>query len=125
MQWVLDSCQLGLVPSSDILRKLLLSNQKQEEIYQPVVDLSGQKISAHESESYWDESPATNEDKMESYWDERPVNKDDAKEGNYWDESSDAPKANSYWDEAPAEAKKVEETKFIPNDNDRAFVAAY
>ena len=127
LQWVLDSCQLGLIPSADILRKLLLSHQQQEEIYQPVVELSDQKLSAHESQSYWDESPTTNEHKTESYWDERPVNTVDA--NNYWDESPNVAKYNtSYLDEAPTNYNKEaakENSESISNDNDRASVAAF
>jgi len=140
LQWVLDSCMLGLVPSADILRKLLLSNAKKEAIYQPLVDdckplalaKPDQKPSSHQSESYWDESPSENNNELDSYWDERPT-ENAAKNSNqcYWDErplETETVHNASYWDEAPkSEPERVvkEDTKGISNDNERASVAAY
>ena len=114
MQWVLNSCQLGLIPSSDILRKLLLSNQKQEAAVN--ASKSNQKQSVHESESYWDESPATDDNEIESYWDERPANIIDG--------------TNEYaclekCFEADSKKDVMENTKHPSNDNERASVAAY
>jgi len=139
LQWVMDSCMLGLVPSADILRKLLLSNAKKEEIYQPLVDdckplalpKLDEKPSFHESESYWDESLIENVDESHSYWDERPaVKTSDGSNANYWDEQPQEIEGHgaSYWDEAPrSEADRVvkEDTKCVSDDNDRASVAAY
>jgi len=141
LQWVLDSCQLGLVPSADILRKLLSSNDQNEEI-----DLSSNLISTSEvqsndtnNESYWDEKQSSKE--AESYWDEKP-NINCADEKSYWDERpvTNDNKTDTYWDEKPQTVVECSGSRSdkVPvkdsctqnvlthaDDNERSALAAY
>jgi len=102
LQWVLDSCQLGLIPSADILRKLLLSNAKNEEINESSTQPSTKQTQENHlnNESYWDEKPSSKE--AESYWEEAPdINSTD--QNSYWDERPDilSNETDTYCDEKP------------------------
>jgi len=132
LKWVLDSCELGLIPSSDILRKLLLSNAQKGKIYQPLVDgckllvLPKSDQSLHQSEPYRNESSSANDSEFDCYWDERPTkNGDDSIESNYWDERPQEAEGYdvSYLDEV-AKSKPKRIIGMI-NDNERESVAAY
>lgn len=134
LQWILDSCQLGLIPSADILRKLLLSNVQKDNIYQPLVDdckllalpKSDQKLSLHESEPYRNECPCATDNDLDFYWDERPTKRgDDSIENNYWDERPQEAEGNDvpYLNEDTR--SKPKRIIGIFNDNERASVAEY
>merc|ERR1711862_19 len=121
LKWVLDSCQLGLIPSTDILKKLLLAQTKKEEVYQPKVhefklsflpDELDQKPSSIESDSCSDKKPEAitdNWNEKDSYWDERPepVTDNLNEKDSYWDERPELVatdnwnEKDSYWDETP------------------------
>lgn len=141
LQWVLYSCQLGLIPSTDILSKLLLSNVQNEDINESLGQPSAKQAQENDmnNESYWDEKPHSKG--AESYWDKAPsINSTD--KNSYWDERPAAVsnETDTYWDDKPEtgverSASRSNEVSSInsraqnvisrADDSERASVAAY